>query len=109
MLILLSGIPGCAKSALCEEILNTPGGLDDSRPVHSLMGDRIKGTEHLATFSSSFGENTKIFVSRCIDVRKSYIQAQESFYFHWTCLVLRSSPANRAWIHSMKTKTTYIF
>lgn len=52
MFILLSGIPGCAKSALCEQILNTPGGLGDNRPLHSLMGDRTKGMEHLATFSS---------------------------------------------------------
>ena len=37
-----SGIPGCAKSALCKEILNAPGGLGDDRPVHSLMGDLIK-------------------------------------------------------------------
>lgn len=42
----LSGIPGCAKSALCKEILNTPGGLGDDRPLHSLMGDLIKGTRH---------------------------------------------------------------
>ena len=51
MFILLSGIPGCAKSALCKELLNTPGGLGDNRPVHSLMGDLIKGMEHLAIFS----------------------------------------------------------
>ena len=38
---LFSGIPGCAKSALCKEILNAPGGLGDDRPVHSLMGDVI--------------------------------------------------------------------
>ncbi|KAI3840263.1 hypothetical protein MKW92_002198 [Papaver armeniacum] len=36
-------IPGCAKSALCKEILNASGGLGDDRPVHSLMGDLIKG------------------------------------------------------------------
>lgn len=45
-LIVLSGIPGCAKSALCEELLNAPGGLGDDRPVHSLMGDRIKGISY---------------------------------------------------------------
>lgn len=39
----ISGIPGCAKSALCKEILNSPGGLGDDRPVHSLMGDLVKG------------------------------------------------------------------
>lgn len=39
----LSGIPGCAKSALCKELLNAQGGLGDDRPVHSLMGDLIKG------------------------------------------------------------------
>lgn len=41
-----SGIPGCAKSALCKELLNAPGGLGDDRPVHSLMGDLIKGWNH---------------------------------------------------------------
>ncbi|KAK5832674.1 hypothetical protein PVK06_016477 [Gossypium arboreum] len=35
-------IPGCAKSALCKELLNTPGRLGDDRPVQSLMGDLIK-------------------------------------------------------------------
>jgi serine kinase of HPr protein (carbohydrate metabolism regulator) len=41
---LLTGIPGCAKSALCKELLNAQGGLlGDDRPVHSLMGDLIKG------------------------------------------------------------------
>jgi len=43
-------MPGCAKSALCKEILNTPGGLGDDRPLHSLMGDLIKGTEHLRRY-----------------------------------------------------------
>lgn len=37
------GIPGCAKSALCKELLNAPGGFGDDRPVQSLMGDLIKG------------------------------------------------------------------
>ena len=54
MLILLSGIPGCAKSALCEQILNTPGGLGDNRPLHSLMGDRTKGMERLQHFLLMF-------------------------------------------------------
>lgn len=41
---LFPGIPGCAKSALCKELLNAQGGLlGDDRPVHSLMGDLIKG------------------------------------------------------------------
>jgi hypothetical protein len=41
---LLTGIPGCAKSALCKELLNAQGGLrGDDRPVYSLMGDLIKG------------------------------------------------------------------
>lgn len=39
----LSGIPGCAKSALCKELLNSPEGLGDDRPVHTLMGDLVKG------------------------------------------------------------------
>ncbi|CAN6463133.1 unnamed protein product [Victoria cruziana] len=43
LIIFFPGIPGCAKSALCKEILNTPGGLGDERPMHSLMGDLIKG------------------------------------------------------------------
>jgi hypothetical protein len=38
-----AGIPGCAKSALCKELLNAPGGLGDDRPINSLMGDLIKG------------------------------------------------------------------
>lgn len=46
-----AGIPGCAKSALCKEILNAPGGLEDDRPIHSLMGDLIKG---MRCFSTSF-------------------------------------------------------
>ncbi|KAF3330233.1 hypothetical protein FCM35_KLT05564 [Carex littledalei] len=43
LVVFFPGIPGCAKSALCKEIMNTPGGLDDNRPMHSLMGDLIKG------------------------------------------------------------------
>ncbi|KAI3917376.1 hypothetical protein MKW98_027295 [Papaver atlanticum] len=43
LIVFFPGIPGCAKSALCKEILNAPGGLGDDRPVHSLMGDVIKG------------------------------------------------------------------
>ncbi|PKI62580.1 hypothetical protein CRG98_017002, partial [Punica granatum] len=42
MIVFFPGIPGCAKSALCKEILNAQGGLGDDRPVHSLMGDLIK-------------------------------------------------------------------
>ena len=44
---LISGIPGCAKSALCRELVNAPGGLGDDRPMHSLMGDLIKGMKHI--------------------------------------------------------------
>ncbi|KAF0908840.1 hypothetical protein E2562_028724 [Oryza meyeriana var. granulata] len=43
LIVFFPGIPGCAKSALCKEILNNPGGLGDNRPLHSLMGDLIKG------------------------------------------------------------------
>ncbi|KAI3899528.1 hypothetical protein MKW92_026618 [Papaver armeniacum] len=43
LIVFFPGIPGCAKSALCKEILNASGGLGDDRPVHSLMGDLIKG------------------------------------------------------------------
>ncbi|KAH6814067.1 RNAligase [Perilla frutescens var. frutescens] len=45
LIVFFPGIPGCAKSALCKEILGTPGRLGDDRPMHSLMGDLIKGTE----------------------------------------------------------------
>ncbi|XP_073022278.1 LOW QUALITY PROTEIN: tRNA ligase 1-like [Primulina eburnea] len=43
LIVFFPGIPGCAKSALCKEILGAPGGLGDDRPVRSLMGDLIKG------------------------------------------------------------------
>ncbi|KAJ6303765.1 hypothetical protein OIU77_017608 [Salix suchowensis] len=43
LIVFFPGIPGCAKSALCKELLNAPGGLGDDRPVLSLMGDLIKG------------------------------------------------------------------
>lgn len=43
LIVFFPGIPGCAKSALCKELLNAPGGLGDDRPVQSLMGDLIKG------------------------------------------------------------------
>ncbi|KAJ4766031.1 RNA ligase isoform 3 [Rhynchospora pubera] len=43
LIVFFPGIPGCAKSALCKEIINTPGGLSDNRPMHSLMGDLRKG------------------------------------------------------------------
>ncbi|KAL8057530.1 hypothetical protein ABFX02_04G190200 [Erythranthe guttata] len=43
LIVFFPGIPGCAKSALCKEILSAPGGLGDDRSVHSLMGDLVKG------------------------------------------------------------------
>ncbi|XP_022732518.1 tRNA ligase 1 isoform X2 [Durio zibethinus] len=43
LIVFFPGIPGCAKSALCRELLNTPGGLGDGRQVDSLMGDLVKG------------------------------------------------------------------
>ncbi|KAJ7947775.1 putative RNA ligase [Quillaja saponaria] len=43
LIIFFPGIPGCAKSTLCKELLNAPGGLGDDRPLHSLMGDLVKG------------------------------------------------------------------
>ncbi|KAJ4866805.1 RNAligase [Raphanus sativus] len=43
LIVFFPGIPGSAKSALCKELLNAPGGLGDDRPVHSLMGDLVKG------------------------------------------------------------------
>ncbi|XP_024970933.1 tRNA ligase 1 isoform X2 [Cynara cardunculus var. scolymus] len=43
LIVFFPGIPGCAKSALCKEILSASGGLEDDRPIHSLMGDLIKG------------------------------------------------------------------
>ncbi|CAA0811963.1 RNAligase [Striga hermonthica] len=43
LIVFFPGIPGCAKSALCKELLSAPGGLGDDRPVRTLMGDLIKG------------------------------------------------------------------
>ncbi|KAK7257736.1 hypothetical protein RIF29_31930 [Crotalaria pallida] len=43
LIVFFPGIPGCAKSALCKELLKDQGGLGDERPVYSLMGDLIKG------------------------------------------------------------------
>ncbi|XP_042002958.1 tRNA ligase 1-like isoform X1 [Salvia splendens] len=42
LIVFFPGIPGCAKSALCKEIMSSPGRLGDDRPVKSLMGDLIK-------------------------------------------------------------------
>ncbi|ESQ50769.1 hypothetical protein EUTSA_v10023078mg [Eutrema salsugineum] len=42
LIVFFPGIPGCAKSSLCRELLNTPGGFGDDRPVHTLMGDLVK-------------------------------------------------------------------
>ena len=39
----LAGIPGCAKSALCRELLNASSAYGDGRLVQSLMGDLTKG------------------------------------------------------------------
>ncbi|KAF6992570.1 hypothetical protein CFC21_009550 [Triticum aestivum] len=41
LIVFFPGIPGCAKSALCKELLKMPGGLGDNRPLHSLMGDLL--------------------------------------------------------------------
>ncbi|VYS45357.1 unnamed protein product [Arabidopsis thaliana] len=43
LIVFFPGIPGSAKSALCKELLNAPGGFGDDRPVHTLMGDLVKG------------------------------------------------------------------
>ncbi|KAH9622860.1 hypothetical protein KSS87_012910 [Heliosperma pusillum] len=43
LVVFFPGIPGCAKSALCKELLNTPGVFGDDRFVQSLMGDLTKG------------------------------------------------------------------
>ncbi|EOY33098.1 RNAligase isoform 1 [Theobroma cacao] len=43
LIVFFPGIPGCAKSALCRELLTAPGGLGDDLSVQSLMGDLIKG------------------------------------------------------------------
>ncbi|GLU19032.1 hypothetical protein SLE2022_353020 [Rubroshorea leprosula] len=42
LIVFFPGIPGCAKSALCKELLNARG-LGGDRPVQNLMGDLIKG------------------------------------------------------------------
>ncbi|KAI4334436.1 hypothetical protein L6164_019131 [Bauhinia variegata] len=43
LIVFFPGIPGCAKSSICKELLNVQGGLGDDRPIYSLMGDLIKG------------------------------------------------------------------
>ncbi|KAL9235068.1 hypothetical protein vseg_009864 [Gypsophila vaccaria] len=43
LMLFFPGIPGCAKSALCKELLSTPGVFGDDRHVQSLMGDLTKG------------------------------------------------------------------
>ncbi|XP_074311540.1 tRNA ligase 1 [Silene latifolia] len=43
LVVFFPGIPGCAKSALCKELLSMPGVFGDDRSVQSLMGDLIKG------------------------------------------------------------------
>ncbi|KAL8028930.1 hypothetical protein ABFX02_14G194800 [Erythranthe guttata] len=43
LIVFFPGIPGCAKSALCKEIMSAPGVLGDDRPVHHLMGDLFQG------------------------------------------------------------------
>ena len=54
LIVFFPGIPGCAKSALCKELLNAPGGLGDDRPVHTLMGDLVKGISQFGIFSKVF-------------------------------------------------------
>ncbi|KAK9732611.1 hypothetical protein RND81_04G010000 [Saponaria officinalis] len=43
LMLFFPGIPGCAKSALCKELLSTPGVFGEDRHVQSLMGDLTKG------------------------------------------------------------------
>ncbi|GJZ07019.1 tRNA ligase 1 [Tanacetum coccineum] len=43
LIVFFPGIPGCAKSALCKEILGASGGFEDDRPIHILVGDLIEG------------------------------------------------------------------
>ncbi|PRQ33718.1 putative 2',3'-cyclic-nucleotide 3'-phosphodiesterase [Rosa chinensis] len=43
LIVFFPGLPGSAKSALCKELLKAPGGFGDDRPVHTLMGDLVKG------------------------------------------------------------------
>ncbi|ONM52093.1 RNAligase [Zea mays] len=57
LIVFFPGIPGCAKSALCKEILNTPGGLGDDRPFHSLMGDLIKVFKGLSMIYGRFPDS----------------------------------------------------
>ncbi|KAL2938274.1 tRNA ligase 1 [Bienertia sinuspersici] len=44
LIVFFPGIPGCAKSALCRELLNAPSAFGDNRHVQSLMGDLTKST-----------------------------------------------------------------
>ncbi|CAO2814431.1 unnamed protein product [Amaranthus hypochondriacus] len=43
LIVFFPGIPGCAKSALCRELLNASSAYGDGRLVQSLMGDLTKG------------------------------------------------------------------
>ncbi|XP_021734193.1 tRNA ligase 1-like [Chenopodium quinoa] len=43
LIVFFPGIPGCAKSALCRELLNNPSAFGEGRHVQSLMGDLTKG------------------------------------------------------------------
>ncbi|KAI5065871.1 hypothetical protein GOP47_0018495 [Adiantum capillus-veneris] len=43
IIIFFPGIPGCGKSALCEELFKDPGDLANGRTIRSLMGDLVKG------------------------------------------------------------------
>ncbi|CAM0877320.1 unnamed protein product [Alopecurus aequalis] len=42
LIVFFPGIPGCAKSTLCNELLKMPDGLGDNRPLHCLIGDLTK-------------------------------------------------------------------
>ncbi|KAI4385510.1 hypothetical protein MLD38_003527 [Melastoma candidum] len=42
LMVFSPGISGCAKSAICKELLSA-GGFGDDRTLHTLMGDIIKG------------------------------------------------------------------
>ncbi|XP_021746101.1 tRNA ligase 1-like [Chenopodium quinoa] len=43
LIVFFPGIPGCAKSALCRELLKDPSAFGEGRHVQSLMGDLTKG------------------------------------------------------------------
>jgi hypothetical protein len=56
MLVLLSGMPGCVNSALCNEILKkSPGGFSDNHSLHFISENLFEGIEHMRRYLNLLG------------------------------------------------------